>query len=115
MNEVVLRFLGPYTSLVLGLTFAAVLYWRKSIRKRHIVRLLALSVLTLVAFFAVLLWSFTWYKGQNTLVLVHTVLTLLAAIFLSSSSAVGFSFMLKHVGLAPLEDAGTRKPPRRVE
>ena len=115
MDEVVFGFLGPYKSLVLGLTFAAVLYWRKSIRKRHIVRLLVLSVLTLVAFFAVLLWSFTWYKGQKTLFLVHTVLTLLSAMFLSSASAIGFSFILKHIGVAPLEDAGTRKPPSRMQ
>ncbi len=108
MQDIVLGFLGPYTPLILGLTFAAVFYFRQAIRKRHILRLLVTAVAALVAFFGLILWSFSWYTGQKTLVVVHAALSILAALFVSSSTAIGFSFILKHMGLAPLEDAGTR-------
>jgi len=113
MEDMILGFLDPYTKLVLGVSFAAVVFWRNAIRKRHIVMLLVVGVLAFIAFFALLLWSFGWYSGQKSLVVLHAVLGMLAGLFVGCSAAVGFSFILKSLGLASLGDAEPEVTVRR--
>jgi hypothetical protein len=114
MEDILLGFLGPYTKPLMGLTFFSVVLARKSIGKRHIVFLLIVTVLASIAFFALLLWSFTWYTGQKSLPILHFALKILAALVVCSGTAIGFSFILKSLGLATLDGTEVRSKRRQV-
>ena len=62
-------------------------------------------MLGFIAFFAVLLWGFTSPAGANSAALYQGSLRGIAGIVVGCGSAVGFSFILKHLGFASLEDA----------
>lgn len=104
MNEIIVAFLGPFTNWVLAIALAIVVFRRRSIRQRHIVALLAATVLAFIAFFAVLVWGFTWPEGRNVAALYQGVLRVIAAIVVGCGAAVGFSFILMHLGLASQDD-----------
>jgi uncharacterized membrane protein len=104
MDGILLAFLGPFTNWILAISFAVVVLKRHSIRKRHIVILLATTVLGFVAFFAVLVWGFTWPDPGRYAALYQGLLRVIAGLVVGCASAVGFSFILKHLGLAKLED-----------
>lgn len=104
MEAFILGILGPYANLALAVALAAVVFARKSIRRRHIVMLLVVTVTSFVAFFALLLWSFTWSEAQKSGEALHVALKLLAAATVGCGAAVGFSLVLKSLGLASLSD-----------
>ena len=102
MEAFILGSLGQYTNLVVGLALTLVVLLRKSIRKRHITVLLAIAVACFIAYFALLLWGFTWYRGQKSVAMFRAGLSLLAGAVVGCGSAIGFSFVLKSLGLASL-------------
>jgi hypothetical protein len=104
MEEILYAFLGPLTGFVLAISFLMVLLLHKLIRKRHIVKLLIITVLSFVGFFAFLLWSFTSYSGSQPIWLYHVPLKIMAALAVGCGSAIGFAFILKSLGIASLED-----------
>jgi uncharacterized membrane protein HdeD (DUF308 family) len=104
MEGILLEFLGPFTSWVLALSLALVLLRRHTIRKRHIVILVAITVIGFAAFFAVFIWGFTWRDPGRYASVYQGTLRIIAGIVVGCGSSVGFSFILKHLGLAKLED-----------
>lgn len=111
MEAFILGSLGQHSSLVLGLTLVAVLLARRSIRKRHIVILLIVAVASFLAFFSLLLWSFTWNQAQGPALALQMVLKVLAALTVGCASAIGFTFVLKGLGLSSLTE---KQPKARI-
>lgn len=109
MDTFIFSWLGTYSTPLLAMAFAAVFFFRKSIRKRHIVVLLITAVTSFVGFFAVLLWGIAQNEGQKSVAVLHIALSALAATSAGTSAAVGFAFILKHLGLASL--SGVTRPP----
>lgn len=110
MEDFILGALGVYTTPVLLVSLLAVIVARRRIRKRHIVILLVLTVLGFIGFFALLLWGFTWYHGQESVVIFQATLRLIAAVTVGCGAAIGYSMSLKLFGLASLEEP---VPPQR--
>ncbi len=113
MDELVLGVLGVYATPVFLLSLVAVVLARRHIRKRHILILLALTVLGFVGFFALVLWGFTWYHGQKTVVIYQAALRLVAAVTIGCGAAIGYSLTLKLLGLVSLEDPANPITQRR--
>ncbi|SDE10243.1 hypothetical protein [Aquimonas voraii] len=105
MSEIVLAYLGAYTAPVMALALGLAIALRRSMRKRHLLWLLGVTVLSLLGFFGLLIAGFQLYRGPGPgASLLHLALVLLAGLFVGSSALAGFSFLLKLLGLAPLED-----------
>lgn len=105
MTDMMAEFLGPFVHPVVWASLAIVIVKRQAIRKRHIVWLVAITGLGIVAFFALLLLLLAWRGGGGVFeILFMGLLRLIAATVIACGSVVGFSFMLKMLGLAPLED-----------
>ena len=113
MEGFILDFLGPSTNWVLGLSFAAVVLARNKIRKRHLLALVIVTVVAFISFFALLLWGVAGYEGKKSVTFLQTVLKVLAGVVVGCGAAVGFSLILKTVGLASFEDAAPRGTGRR--
>lgn len=108
MDEFFQAFLGSYTEWILGLSFAVVAIKRRAIRKRHIARLLLAAVATFIAFFGLLLWGLSWQGDHMSATAFRFTLGILAAAFVVCSAMIGFSLILKSLGLASLDDADAR-------
>lgn len=104
MDAIILGFLGPYATACLLIPLGVVVALRKALRKRHIVWLLALCVLSFLMFFAALLWGFTWYDGSQSVAGYQAVLRVIAGVAVASGAAIGYCFILKSLGLASLEN-----------
>lgn len=104
MEDIVLAYLGPLTGFILAISFLLVLLLHKLMRKRHIVTLLIITVLSLVGFFAFLLWSFASYNGSQPQWIYNIPLKVMAALVVGCGSAIGFAFILKQLGIATQED-----------
>lgn len=113
MEEILLAYLGPLTGFVMTIAFLLVLLLHKLIRKRHIVRLLIITVLSFVAFFAYLLWAFATYDGRQPQWIYNVPLTVLAALSVGCGTSIGFAFILKFFGIATLEDEAPKTRKRR--
>lgn len=79
------------------LSLGLVIWKRKVIDRRHIVILLVLSILSLVGFFAFLIYGMAHWPGSPE-VFQH-LLGSIAALTVGSSSAIGFWVILKSFGL----------------
>ena len=113
MEGFILGILDPYASFVVFVALAVVVLMRKSIRKQRIVVLLVVTVTSFIAFFALLLWSFTWDDDQMSAAALQGVLKLLAAATVGCGAAIGFSFILKSLGLATIAGDPPRASSRR--
>ena len=111
METFIVGSLGAYGTPVLLLSLVAVVVARRRIRKRHIVILVAITVLGFIGFFALLLWGFTWYHGQESVVIYRAALGLIAAVVVGCGAAVGYSMILVQIGLSTLEEP---MPPERT-
>lgn len=116
MHEMILAFLGPYAGWLMALSLAIVVVKRNAIRKRHIVVLLVLTVLSFVGFFALLVLGLA--RGHGHPQLFQAALFAVGAIVVACSSAIGFWFILKSFGLVrdadgtPLNYPVPPPPPR---
>lgn len=106
MEKFLLDFLGPYAAACFVVPLAVVVFLRHRIRKRHIVALLAASVLGFLGFFAVLLWGIAELDGSQPVAPYHAVLRVLAGVAVACGAAIGYAFILKSLGLASLESDG---------
>jgi MFS family permease len=113
MDEFALDVLGIYATPVFLTSLLAVILARRHIRKRHLLILLALTVLGFIGFFALVLWGFTWYHGQKTIVLYQAALRILAGITIGCGAAIGYTLTLNLLGLAPLDDPKVPSSQRR--
>lgn len=112
METFILAFLGPYTNAVLALSLGLVIVTRRRISKLHVLALLAVTVATFIAFFALLLWGLTWFDGTQSVTLYQIVLQFMAGIVVGCGSAIGFYLILMSLGLAAPEDLQRKSPPR---
>ena len=115
MNEIIAAFLGPLTNWLLTLSLAIVILKRHAIRKRHIAILVAITALGLIAFFVVFIGGFAWPEAGRHATLYQGLLRAIAGLVVGCGSAVGFSFILKHLGFASLEERQNISRPRREE
>jgi len=97
LEQLVLAVLGPYANWIMTLSLGLVIWKRKVIDRRHIVILLVLSILSLVGFFAFLIYGMAHWPGSPE-VFQH-LLGSIAALTVGSSSAIGFWVILKSFGL----------------
>jgi hypothetical protein len=105
MTDMMTQLLGPFFHAVILGSLAIVIVKRQSIRKRHIVRLLAVTVLGSVAFVALMLVGIASIEGGAVLTMLYMgLLRVVSVAVIGCASVIGFSFMLKLLGLAPLED-----------
>ena len=102
MNELILDFVGPYANWLMTLSLVLVILARRSMRKRHIVVLLTLTVVAFLAFFGVLVLGLARWRGSPEL--FQGVLFVLGAVTVGCGSAIGFWFILKSFGLTADED-----------
>lgn len=79
------------------LSLGLVVWKRKVIDRRHIVILLVLSILSLVGFFAFLIYGVAHWPGSPEL--FQHLLGVIAALTVGCSSAIGFWLILKSFGL----------------
>lgn len=81
----------------MALSLGLVIWQRKVIDRRHIVVLLVLSILSLVGFFAFLIYGMAHWPGSPEL--FQHLLGIIAALTVGCSSAIGFWLILKSFGL----------------
>lgn len=81
----------------MALSLGLVIWQRKVIDRRHIVVLLVLSILSLVGFFAFLIYGMAHWPGSPEL--FQHLLGIIAALTVGCSSAIGFWLVLKSFGL----------------
>lgn len=85
----------------MALSLGLVIWKRKVIDRRHIVILLVLSILSLVGFFAFLIYGVAHWPGSPEL--FQHLLGSIAALTVGCSSAIGFWLILKSLGLTAKE------------
>lgn len=98
MNDWMLDMLGPYSGWIMALSWGLVLLMRRSIRKRHIVGLLVLTVLAFSVFFFAAIALVVLGLGRNSTFL-PLVLTASSAISIACGPAIGFWLILNWLGL----------------
>ena len=100
MSELILAYLGPHYSWVMAFSLGLVIWKGKSVRKKHALLLLALTVTTFVLFWVIFVYSFPLYRKYGSAIdgLKH-VLTAMAVICIGSSSIIGFWLIGKSLGI----------------
>lgn len=109
MEAFILGSLGSYITPVTAMAFALVVFFRKSIRKRHIIALLIATCTSFVAFFALLLWGLASDVEQASVTAFQAVLRLLAGTTVGCGAAVGFSLILKQLGFLSLASGAAKR------
>jgi predicted histidine transporter YuiF (NhaC family) len=101
VNEIIVDVVGPIAPWLTTLSFGAVVAMRKSIRKRHVVVLVLITVLAFLGFVALQIAGLTRWDVSPTL--FQAALRLLGSLVLVCGPAVGFWLVIKQLGFVPDE------------
>lgn len=105
MEEIIKDSLGDLYSYVMASSFLVVLLKGNSIKKKQVVILLAMTIISFVMFFVAFIASFPIYReyGQNAHGILNLVLMALAALCLGCGAVIGFWLIGRWLGLIKSE------------